>query len=171
MGQKKQGAGFRGTYIMYTRRCVSFLEVLSFKDMTDLWSVKRKGMMPVPDFGLFLSRDRFRRILWYWARGPEGTSENLKDNPWEEVDYWVCGFNKNRREEIEVGTNVTPDEMTFAWRGKKGNGGIPHLSFLKRKPIPLGTESKVCGVWGDFWPVHVFGNSERQSSNGKEKNL
>jgi hypothetical protein len=25
-----------------------------FKDMTDLWSVKRKGMMPAPDFGLFL---------------------------------------------------------------------------------------------------------------------
>ncbi len=36
-----------------------------------------------------------------------------------------------------MGTNVTPDEMMFAWRG------IPHLSFLKRKPIPLGTESKV----------------------------
>ena len=42
-----------------------------------------------------------------------------------------------------MGTNVTPDEMMFAWRGKKGNGGIPHLSFLIRKPIPLGTESKV----------------------------
>jgi hypothetical protein len=114
-----------------------------FKDMTDLWSVKRKGMMTAPDFGLYLSRDRFRRILRYWARGPEGTKEKLTNNPWEEVDYWVRAFNKNRREEIEVGTNVTPDEMMFAWRGKKGNGGIPHLSVLKRKPIPLGTESKV----------------------------
>ena len=114
-----------------------------FKDMTDLWSVKRKGMMPAPDFGVYLSRYRFQKILRYWARGPEGTEEKLKDNPWEEVDYWVRAFNKNRREEIEVGTNVTPDEMMFAWRGKKGNGAIPHLSFLIRKPIPLGTESKV----------------------------
>ncbi len=114
-----------------------------FKDMTDLWSIKRKGMMPPPDFGLYLSRDRFRKILHYWARGPEGTSDKLRNNPWEEVDYWVRAFNKNRREEMEVGTNVTPDEMMFAWWGKKGNGGIPHLSFLKRKPIPLGTESKV----------------------------
>ncbi len=24
-----------------------------FKEMTDLWAVKRKGMMPLPDFGLF----------------------------------------------------------------------------------------------------------------------
>ena len=114
-----------------------------FKDMTDLWSIQRKGMMPAPDFGLYLSRDRFKRILRYWARGPRGTSEKLKDNPWEEVDYWVRAFNKSRKDELEVGTNVTPDEMMFAWRGKKGNGGIPHLSFLIRKPIPLGTESKV----------------------------
>ena len=121
-----------------------------FKDMTDLWSIKRKGMMPAPDFGLYLSRDRFKKILRYWARGPEGTSEKLRNNPWEEVDYWVRAFNKIRREEIEVGTNVTPDEMMFAWRGKKGNGGIPHLSLLIRKPIPLGTESKVAceGTFG-----------------------
>jgi hypothetical protein len=89
---------------------------------------------------LYLSRDRFKRILRYWARGPRGTSEKLKNNPWEEVDYWVRAFNKSRKDELEVGTNVTPDEMMFAWRGKKGNGGIPHLSFLQRKPIPLGTE-------------------------------
>jgi hypothetical protein len=50
-------------------------------------------MMPAPDFGLFLSRDRFKKILRYWARGPEGTSEKLTDNPWEEVDYWVRAFN------------------------------------------------------------------------------
>ena len=114
-----------------------------FKDMTDLWTIHRKGMMPAPDFGLYLSRDRFKRVLRYWARGPRGTKAKLKDNPWEEVDYWVRAFNKCRKEELEVGTNLTPDEMMFAWRGKKGNGGIPHLSFLKRKPIPLGTESKV----------------------------
>ncbi len=93
-----------------------------FKDMTDLWSIRRKGMTPAPDFGLFLSRDRFKNILRYWARGPEGTSEKLRNIPWEEVGYWVRAFNKSRREEIEVGTNVTPDEMMFAWRGKKGMG-------------------------------------------------
>jgi hypothetical protein len=31
----------------------------------------------------------------------------------------------------------------IAWQGKKGNGRIPHLSFVKRKPEPLGTECKV----------------------------
>jgi hypothetical protein len=31
------------------------------------------------------------------------------------------------------------------WKGKSGNGWLPHLSFIKRKPQPLGTELKsVC---------------------------
>jgi hypothetical protein len=114
-----------------------------FKEGTDLWSVSRKGMMPGPDFGLYLSRDRFEKVLRFWAYGPDGTEAKLKEKPWEEVDYWVRAFNRNRKEELVVGTDLTPDELMIAWKGKKGNGGIPHLSFVERKPIPLGTEAKV----------------------------
>jgi hypothetical protein len=33
----------------------------------------------------------------------------------------------------------------FAWKGKSRMGGLPHLLFVKRKPEPLGLESKtVC---------------------------
>ncbi len=33
----------------------------------------------------------------------------------------------------------------FEWKGKSGHGGLPHLSYIKRKPKPLGTELKsVC---------------------------
>ncbi len=38
---------------------------------------------------------------------------------------------------------MTQDELMTAWKGKKGNGGIPQLLFVERKPIPLGTEAKV----------------------------
>jgi hypothetical protein len=100
-------------------------------------------MMPGPDFGLYLSQSRFEKIMRYLAYGPDGTPEKLVEKPWEEVDYWVRAFNKNRKEELVVGTDLTPDESMFAWKGKKGNGGIPHLSFVERKPIPLGTEAKV----------------------------
>jgi hypothetical protein len=68
----------------------------------------------------------------------------LTEKPWEEVDYWVRAFNKNRREELVVGTDLTPDEPMIAWKGGKGNGGILHLSFVERKPIPK-TKQKVCG--------------------------
>jgi hypothetical protein len=67
----------------------------------------------------------------------------LKEKTWEEVDTWIRAFNKSRREELIFGTDLTPDEMMLAWRGKQWNGGIPHLSFIQRKPIPLGTELKV----------------------------
>ncbi len=39
------------------------------------------------------------------------------------------GFNKARRDEIEVGTDVTPDEMMMAWRGKKRERGDTSLVF------------------------------------------
>jgi hypothetical protein len=38
-----------------------------FKEGTDLWSVVVKGMLPSPDFWLYLSRDCFHKILRYWA--------------------------------------------------------------------------------------------------------
>jgi hypothetical protein len=34
-----------------------------FKEGTDLWATQRVGLMPPPDFGRFLSKDRFQRIL------------------------------------------------------------------------------------------------------------
>ncbi len=48
-------------------------------------------------------------------RGPDGTTEKLRESPWEEVDVWIRGFNKNRTREIILGTDVTPDEMMFEW--------------------------------------------------------
>jgi hypothetical protein len=70
--------------------------------------------------------------------------------PWNEVQLWVQGFNRVRNEELELGTDLTPNEMMFAWRGKKGNGGIPlFLSLVERKPILLGTELK-CVCEGTF---------------------
>ncbi len=67
-----------------------------YKAGTNLWAT-RKGMLKPPDFGLYLGKDRFQRILRYWSQGPDGTKERLRDNPWEEVDVWIRGFNENER--------------------------------------------------------------------------
>jgi hypothetical protein len=116
-----------------------------YKAGTHLWATHKKGMLRAPDFGLHLSEDRFGKILRYWAKGPDGTREKLADNPWEEVDIWIRGFNKNRRAELEPGTDITPDEMMFEWTGQVGPGGIPFSSYIERKPKPLGNELKsVC---------------------------
>ncbi len=49
-----------------------------------------------------------------------------------------------------MGTDITPDEMMFEWMGQEGPGGIPHKSFIERKPKPFGSELKsVCeGTFG-----------------------
>ena len=101
--------------------------------------------MPAPDFGRQLSRDRFQRVLRYWARGIPADRDKLKLNPWAVIDPWVKGFNAARLREIKIGSCLTPDEMMFEWKGKSGFGGLPHMSYIKRKPKPLGTELKsVC---------------------------
>ncbi len=113
-----------------------------FREGTNMWSTKRVGMMPAPDFGRQLSYDRFQRILRYWARGFPYERERLRTNPWAQVDNWVKRLNEARLREIKIGSCVIPDEMMLEWKGKSGVGGLPHLSYIKRKPKPLGTELK-----------------------------
>eukprot|EP00957_Ditylum_brightwellii_P035146 2665110-Ditylum_brightwellii.AAC.1 len=42
--------------------------------------------------------------------------------------------------------------MSACWPQTPATGGLPHLSFVERKPEPLGTEFKnsACGVIGMF---------------------
>ena len=57
-----------------------------FKEGTDLWATQRVGLMPAPDFGRFLSKDRFKRILRCWSRGLSEEREVLRLNPWATID-------------------------------------------------------------------------------------
>jgi len=116
-----------------------------FKKGTKYWSKEKVGVMPAPDFGQYITHDRFKRVGRYLARGPEGCDEMLSTDPWAQFRWLVDGFNETRRRELTPGKKLNPDESMFAWKGKSGVGGLPHLSFVKRKPEPLGLESKtVC---------------------------
>ncbi len=79
-------------------------------------------------------------ILGTWAVGrTRGAQTESVDNYRPVVD----GFNEARFREILPGSLLTPDETMIEWRGKSGFGGLPHLSYIKRKPKPLGTELKM----------------------------
>ena len=92
-----------------------------------------------------LAKDRFDRVLRYWARGPMGVEDTLTHEPWAEVNWMINGFNEVRRREMRTGSRITPVESMVTWTGACGAGGIPHLSYIKRKPKPLGCEFKsVC---------------------------
>lgn len=93
----------------------------------------------------FISKDRFDRVLRYWARGPLGCETALTEEPWVEVNWMIDGHNARRKKEFRCGSRITPDESMVTWTGNAGPGGIPHLSFIRRKPKPLGAEFKsVC---------------------------
>ena len=116
-----------------------------FTTHTDLWATEYKGIMPPPDFGRYLTKDRFTRVLRYWARGTLGVEHDLGHDPWGEVRPWIEGHNNKRLKELSPGTRLVADESMLPWHGNAGSGGVPHLSFIKRKPHPLGVEVKtVC---------------------------
>ena len=52
-------------------------------------------------------------------------------------------FNNNRVDKISNGLVQVCDESMSAYRPRKDKfGGLPHISFIMRKPKPLGTEFK-----------------------------
>ena len=69
-------------------------------------------------------------------------------NPWCFVKPIFDGFNEHMPEVISPGWLITTDESMVAWRGKVGINDpfkIPHRSFIRRKPEPLGCELKNVG--------------------------
>ena len=62
---------------------------------------------------------------------------------WYMLTDGVKGYNENRRRTIRTGRVYTLDELMAAFRPRTTKrGGLPHLSFIMRKPKPLGTEFK-----------------------------
>ena len=110
---------------------------------TDVWATQRKGMMPPPNFGDIQSFDKFKRWKRYLSEGPV---DERPSDPWREIRWLIRGYNENRKRTICASWLVVADETMWAWTGQ----GMPHLSFVKRKPEPLGAEVKtyamVCRV-------------------------
>ena len=145
-----------------------------FRKGTNLWATGKKGMLPGPNFGLHLAKDRFDRTLRCLARGPLETDEKARTDPWAPVRDWLDGFNKARKTHCRPGSRLTPDETMFSWTGKVGVNGMPHLSFVPRKPEPLGAELKtVCdGSAGVMLHMEVCEGTTRMARKkyvGEEK--
>ena len=71
-----------------------------------------------------------------------------KQDPWHPVGLIIDGFNENRVKKVAGSVLKVLDESMSAFRPrttKLGSylGGLPHISFILRKPEPLGTEFKV----------------------------
>ena len=70
-------------------------------------------------------------------------SNPLADS-WYRFRSGEIGFNQNRARTVVKSEIMTVDESMIAWEPQTTKtGGLPNLSFIKRKPKPLGTDSKM----------------------------
>ena len=109
----------------------------------NLWSDDDcDGVRSIPNFDTFMSEHRFcaiRRLI------PKICSGSAID-PWLRFRPMIEAFNENRKRTVHSDGDATADESMSAWQPRLDKfGGLPNLSFIKRKPKPLGTEFKtVC---------------------------
>lgn len=74
-------------------------------------------------------------------------SKNLEGlDPWWKFKKAIDQFNKIRMMQVVSSYEKVLDESMSSWRPRTtATGGLPNISFILRKPEPLGTELKtVC---------------------------
>ena len=104
--------------------------------VADMWS-KTSTFCGAPDIGRHgMSKNRFFYLWSHWRCGPDALPGG--DDPWARVRSLIDGFNAHMAVVLVPGYLLVVDESMCAWRGL----GLPHLSFVPRKPEPLGVENK-----------------------------
>jgi hypothetical protein len=88
-----------------------------------------------------MSANRFKQwrkfIPLIWAN--EALQLDGKQDPWWQFAPAVSEFNEHRREIIQHSSMLVADESMSAWVPRTSKtGGLPNISFIKRKPEPLG---------------------------------
>ena len=109
-----------------------------FKPGTDFWSTTPVGLIPAINWGRHLSRDRYLRITRYLSEAAPLPDGDLDRDRWRDVTWMIEAFNKSRKMHVKPGWLLCVDESMIAWTGN----GCPHLSYVPRKPEPLGIEIK-----------------------------
>lgn len=71
-----------------------------------------------------------------------------EDDAYHMVRLLIDGFNENRNRTINTSVEQVFDESMSAFRPRTtATGGLPNISFIQRKPEPLGVEYKVSEQW------------------------
>jgi len=106
----------------------------SDKKNTEVWD----SIAPLPHFDAIMPYSRFkdfRRFL------PEIFADYSKEesDPWFWFSTAVEDFNEIWRTVFQGSHWISVDESMSAWRPRKtALGGLPNISFITRKPEPLG---------------------------------
>jgi hypothetical protein len=98
---------------------------------------------PGPNGQDVMSKFRFNQIKELFPHAFSDLSAKGKDNPWAPITPFVSGYNKNRSERLASSKTKVIDESMCPWKPRTTETGcLPSLSFVPRKPDPVGTEFK-----------------------------
>lgn len=106
--------------------------------------------MPSLDLTNQMKKHRFEQIKKHISKAFEG---NNPEDPWNPILGILNRYNDKRAQDIAASHWKVHDESMSPWRPRTTQyGGLPFLSFLLRKPKPLGTEFKctACTETGKF---------------------
>ena len=88
-----------------------------------------------------MKKYRAEEILRHISKAFHGEDET---HPWNPIASLIEGFNENRARKIAASHKKVLDEAMSSWNPTTTRfGGLAFLSFILRKPKPLGTEFKV----------------------------
>lgn len=90
-----------------------------------------------------MSWESFKRIHQYSPTAPQKVEEvGEGEDKFQWFERWLHACNKQFRTTWEQGTHLTVDETMLFWTGL----GPVHLTYIPRKPSPLGIMFKVLRV-------------------------
>ena len=101
---------------------------------------------------------RFNIIRSFFPRSFQDKQAEMTGDPWHMVLLMVDGFNSNRHQVVASSAEKVLDECMSAYQPQTTKtGNLPHLSYVLRKPKPLGTEFKVaaCPVTGLLISIEI----------------
>lgn len=110
----------------------------------ELWDASKfsRRFRKHPEFGQFMTRNRFDAIKSSLLAACGDVSKSLSDKWWG-IRPLFDGFNDNRRRVVVASKEKIPDEIMSAFRPRTTpTGDLPSISFVKRKPKNLGSEAK-----------------------------
>ena len=119
-----------------------------------LWDTDRNrettGILKKVDYTPYMNRGRFTEIRQYMKFVFADKSLSGTDDWWQ-IMAGINGFNENRRRVVQAPNIKVLDETMSAWRPQtRKSGNLPSLSFILRKPEPLGTEFKDMAAGEEF---------------------
>ena len=104
-------------------------------------TIKILDELPSIDLSNIMKQYRLNELLRFISHAFYGDDEN---DEWNPVKTLIDGFNNARSQKVAALYQKLLDEAMSGYSPTTTKyGGLPFLSFILRKPVPLGTEFKV----------------------------